>query len=245
MANPDVLQDIRVEPINSPGDLTQAFSCVSEAFGRQAKDSVWLVVNPKWDSPEGQKEGAAALVNRWQSIKTNQDGDPNTVILKATGTLATGRRVVVGMAIWQQASFIEGHGDPPTDDLGSALDGLDPVEQRFAKQMFKSLWRRRIEYTKEKAKTDSPAIFVLDICAVDPAWQRRGIAQKLVQWGLDEAKRRGNIECTTEGSGMGRALYQRLGFRPEGTEDIEYIVDEEFRSRDKPPNLFLRTGVSQ
>lgn len=202
-------------------------------------------MNPGWDTPEGQKSGAASLAKRLDSISTNKDGKPNTVMLKATLPVeeeGSSQRRIVGFAIWQQASFVEGYGDPPTDDVGSEV-ALDETEKRFAAQMFRSLWKRRIAYAKEKESADPPAIFVLDICAVDPAFQRRGIAGKLVEWGLEEAKRRGGLECTTEGSSMGRAVYMRLGFKDEGVGDIEYEVDEEFKSRDKPPNVFLRTGA--
>ena len=44
---------------------------------------------------------------------------------------------------------------------------------------------------------------------------------------------------------MGRGAYQKLGFQPEGTQDMVYEVDEEFQDWDKPPNVFLRTGIKQ
>jgi ribosomal protein S18 acetylase RimI-like enzyme len=239
--------DLRIGPIERPEDFWQAFYCVREAFGRQAKDSVWIVMNPGWDTPDGQKHGAESFAEKWKSVTRNKEGDPNTVFLKATlpDPEDATRSRVVGMAIWKQVSFIEGHGDPPSADLGASIDSLDPVEKRFATQMTGSLWKRRIAYAKEKSNANPPAIFVLDMCAVDPAFQRRGIAQKLVQWGLDEAKRRGGLECTTEASSMGRGAYVKLGFKDEGVGDIVYDVDEEFKSRDKPPNIFLRTGISQ
>ena len=42
---------------------------------------------------------------------------------------------------------------------------------------------------------------------------------------------------------MGRAVYRRLGFKDEGVGDIDFEVEEEFQARDKPPNVFLRTGA--
>ncbi|KAF2686781.1 putative GNAT family acetyltransferase [Lentithecium fluviatile CBS 122367] len=234
-----------VEPIGCPGDFPQIIHCISEAFGRQARDAVWMVMNPAWDTPQGQKDGAAQLLRRWQSTNLNKGGQPNTVFLKATlpDPKHQTKPKTVGMAIWQQASFADGYGDPPSTDPGDGLNALDPTEARFASQMFRSLWRRRVEVAKEKANNTPPAIFVLDMCCVHPDFQRRGIAAKLVQWGLDEAKRRGNLECTTEASSMGRGAYVKLGFQPEGDgADIIYEVDDEFLSRDKPPNVFLRTG---
>ena len=81
---------------------------------------------------------------------------------------------------------------------------------------------------------------------MSPAFQRRGIAGKLTKWGLKEAERRGGLEAVLEAvleaSAMGRPVYERLGFKVEGTE-IPYNVDEEFAGRDMPASVFMRTGL--
>ncbi|PVH95499.1 hypothetical protein DM02DRAFT_617871 [Periconia macrospinosa] len=235
----------QISVITSPSDFSSIFYCISESFGRQAQDGVWLSLNPKWETPEGQARGTAELTARFNHIKNNNNNDPNTVFLKATlpDPANESQTRIVGMAIWQQASFVEGYGDPPSNDLPPSVKELPEPQQRFARQMFASLWKRRIAYVREKAesKADPPAIFVLDMCCVDPAFQRRGIAQKLVEWGLQEAQRRGGLECTTEGSSMGRGVYKKLGFESEGDGDIVYEVDDEFKDWSKPPNVFLRT----
>ncbi|OBT39051.1 hypothetical protein VE00_10874 [Pseudogymnoascus sp. WSF 3629] len=239
--------DVLVQPADSPDDFAQIYHCISEAFGRQIKDSIWIAMNSNWNSPEGQREGASKLLEHWQSSAKNKEGHPNTVILKATlPDPQDGFKLkIVGAAIWSQASFVDGHGDPPTDSP-AGLVALAPTERHFASQMYRSLWKRRVSLAREKAKSDSPAMFTLDTCAVDPAFQRRGVARKLVEWGLEEAKRRGGLECTTEASPMGRGLYERLGFGAEGAgEDLVYEVDEEFRNRDKPEILFMRTWAGQ
>ncbi|KAF2014540.1 hypothetical protein BU24DRAFT_423463 [Aaosphaeria arxii CBS 175.79] len=241
--------DVQVEPITDAKDLSQAFYVSSEAFGRQINDAIWVSLNPDWKTPKGQEYGTSRLVRAWNKINKDREGNPNTVYLKATLPVTSEdgqtERRIVGFAIWNQLSVVPGYGEVPSPELGDAVDILDPTEARFASQMFRSLWKRRIEYVNEKATSDPPAIFTLGLCTVDPAFQKRGIASKLVQWGLDEAKRRhGGLECTTEASRMGRSVYQRLGFKAEGDEDIVFEVDEEFKSRDKPPNLFLRTGIA-
>ncbi|KAH6861896.1 hypothetical protein B0T12DRAFT_453088 [Alternaria alternata] len=238
--------DVIIAPFETEQDFRQGQHCLSEAFGHQAKDAVWQLMTPGWDTDEGQTKHAQTLMKRWQSTTTNKDGQPNALYLKATlpDPDKQGERRVVGMAIWKQLSFVEGYGDPFSSDMTAALVDYDEKNQRFATQMFNSLWKRRIAYMHEVEKSDRnpPAIFTLDICAVDPAYSRRGIATKLVEAGLAEAKKRGNLECTTEGSAMGRAVYRRLGFKDEGTGDIEWEVDEEFKTWDKPPNVFLRTA---
>jgi aminocarboxymuconate-semialdehyde decarboxylase len=237
--------NVIIAPFETEQDVRQARYCLSEAFGRQAKDAVWMLMNPGWDTEEGQAKQAQQMAKQWQSITTNKDGQPNALYLKATlpDPDKQGERRVVGLGIWKQLSFVEGYGDPFSSDMSASLTELDEKNQRFATQMFNSLWKRRIAYMREvqEAGRTPPAIFVLDMCAVDPVYQRRGIAGKLVEAGLAEAKKRGDLECTTEGSAMGRAVYMKLGFKDEGTGDIQFEVDNEFQSWDKPPNVFLRT----
>ncbi|KAI5917031.1 hypothetical protein F4810DRAFT_698267 [Camillea tinctor] len=234
---------LKVSVIDRAEDLVEAFDCVCAAFGRQAKDAIWMGMNPGWDTPAGAARGAARLVDRWRATTRDSQGRANTVFLKATLPGGDGKReVVAGFAIWVQASFAEGRGDAPGKDLDlAALYPDDEAERRYLVQAYRSLVKRRVEVVREKLAEDPPAVMVLDMCATDPAFQRKGVASALVQWGLDEARRRGIPEATTEASSMGRLVYERMGFRREGA-DIVYEVDEEFLPRDRPPNVFMRTG---
>ncbi|KAJ5088573.1 hypothetical protein N7456_012189 [Penicillium angulare] len=248
---PGAHDGLHIESIDNAEDIIQAFDCVCEAFGRQVRDGVFMILYPGWETPEGRMRGAARMVSRWQSTTKNNNGNPNTVFLKATlpCTEQPGQRAIAGFAIWVQASNVEGYGDPVTkrEDLATALNledlfpGNEP-EQRYICQTLSSLQKCRTEVVKEKATAVPPAVMILDMCAVDPAHQRKGIARALVQWGLDEAKRRGNLECLTEGSAMGRHVYAQMGFKPQC--DIEYAVDNEFLARSRPSNVFMRTGGS-
>ncbi|TGJ85384.1 hypothetical protein E0Z10_g3363 [Xylaria hypoxylon] len=235
---------VLIEVIENAEDFPEAFRCSSEAFGRQAHDAIWIAFNPGWDTPEGQAAGVERTLQRWRSAGTDNRGNPSAVYLKAT--LADpdqpGRRIIVGFAVWAQVSTIEEHGavvsGEMSDDMAAAIHPESKSEQRFLQQMFRSLLKSRVEYVKSKATENPPAIMCLDLCATHPAFQRRGIASKLVQWGVDEAHRRGIPNATMEASSMGRHVYQRLGFRPRGS-DIVYEVDDEFSNRDKPPNIFM------
>ncbi|KAI8632448.1 hypothetical protein F5Y19DRAFT_462881 [Xylariaceae sp. FL1651] len=236
-------EGLLVEVINNAEDFEESYHCISEAFGRQAHDAIWIAFNPGWDTSEGKARGIKRIVERWHSTTSDNKGNANTVFLKATlpDPDRPGRRIIVGFAIWVQASAVEGYGDITSGDLSGTMEALYPgnkSEQRFLEQMSRSLVKRRLEYVKSKATASPPAIMALDLCATHPSFQRRGVASELVQWGLDEARRRGIPDLTTEASSMGRHVYQRLGFQPQGP-DIVYEVDEEFSSRDKPPNVFM------
>ncbi|KAI1265874.1 acyl-CoA N-acyltransferase [Xylariaceae sp. FL1019] len=235
-----------IEVVNSPQDIAEAFTCLSEAFGRQAQDAIWMAFNPGWDTPEGRAKREETMIRRWEATTTDKFGKPNELFLKATlpDPKQPDRRVIAGFAIWVQASDVEGYGNKTAGDIRSVLnlEALYPgneSEQRFLEQMCNSLLKRRVEFVKQKATDDPPVIMALDLCGVDPAFQRRGIATRLVSWGLSEARRRGIRYCTTEGSSMGRHVYQQLGFEPDA-EDIVYEVDDEFATRDMPPNRFMR-----
>ncbi|KAI0460145.1 acyl-CoA N-acyltransferase [Xylaria acuta] len=240
---------VLVEVIDNAEDFTEGYRCISEAFGRQTHDGIWTAFNPGWETPEGQAAGADRMVQRWRSVTTDNKGNPNTVFLKATlpdpeqpqPGPGGRRRVIVGFAVWVQASAVEGYGNMASDDAEMDLEALYPgneTEQRFLRQMLRSLTKRRVEFVRGKAAADPPCIMALDLCVTHPAFQRRGVASKLVRWGLDEARRRGIPDATTEASSMGRHAYGKLGFRPQGS-DIVYEVDDEFSGRDKPPNIFM------
>ncbi|KAI5198649.1 hypothetical protein E4T39_06705 [Aureobasidium subglaciale] len=241
--------DVLIEVIDEEQDFSTAFTIISKCFGHQTNDAFWKAMNPGWDTPIGATAGTNRMIKRWKSVTHNRAGKPNTVHLKATvpDPNNPGERVMAGFAIWAQLSMVEGMGDAPSTDVSTAadLEELYPgneTEHRFLRQCFASFVSQRVNTLEEKASASPPATFSLDLCVVDPDFQRRGIANKLVEWGLEEAKKRGGLESTTEGSAMGRFVYQKLGFEP--VKEVIYEVDEEFQDRKLPPSLFMRTGAN-
>lgn len=244
------IDDVIVELIDNEHDVLASFDILCETFGRQTSDGFFLMLHPDWQTSEGQTRGAIGMKNRWKNVGKDANGNLDTIFLKATipSSEDSGKRKMVGFTIWEQASQVSGIGKPPIEDFSQVEDlekiyPGDPASQKYLCQLFSSLHRRRIELSKEVASSASPALMVLDLCCVYPDYQRRGIAQKLVQWGLDEAKRRGGQEAVTEASSAGKHAYVKLGFKAEGGE-IEFVGDEEFKNRSPglPPNLFMRTG---
>ncbi|KAI0017626.1 acyl-CoA N-acyltransferase [Xylariomycetidae sp. FL0641] len=268
--SPDPSQPpLAVEPITDPADLTAAFRITANAFGRQTADTLWRATNPGWDTAAGEAAGAARLADRLRAVTTNHRGDPNVVMLKATlpsspspssgNADASGeekKTTMAGFAIWSQLSYAPGRGDPPSAALpgdlypDAAADAAQDRERRFAQQALASLLARRLENLGAKRDQDQgegedadAAVFVLELCAVDPAAQRRGAASALVGWGLREARRRGLREATCEASVMGRGVYAKLGFREEeegGGGEVVYALDEDLRDREGPSNVFMR-----
>lgn len=242
---PPTIGDLRVEPMTSQGDVEKAFDLACATFGRQTKDGIFMAMNPGWETAEGWRAGARRFVERWQSISRDCNGNPSTVFLKASvpDPSCKGERRVIGSAIWVQASAVEGRGVAPVEDVGTVMDleALHPgdvAEQAYVRQLERALHRDRNDFVRAQAKSDPPAVFVLDMCVVDPAFQGRGAAKEMVRWGIREAHRRGCLDLVTEGSAMGRRVYEKLGFQPRYPE-IEYHVDPEFETRDRPSNVFM------
>ncbi|KAL4887551.1 hypothetical protein BJY04DRAFT_3742 [Aspergillus karnatakaensis] len=238
---------VTISAITNPADFTRFFAIAAATFGHQTQDGIWLAFHPGFDTPEGASKGTERLIKRWESTTRDRNGDPNTIFLKATVPRDDGSgEEIAGVAIWVQASAVEGRGQKPAASLAESTNLEDyypgnPTEQKYLCQLDDSLHRQRLEYVNAIAESDSPAVFALDLCTVDPAFQRRGIAGKLVEWGLYEARRRGGLEAVTEASAMGRSVYAKLGFVQQGSE-VEYAVDEEFKTRARPSNVFMRTG---
>lgn len=237
-----ISDDLRIEPITDAGDFQPAFICLRNAFGHQTHDGIWTAMHPGWDTPAGVARGARALAERWAASRENGNGD--TQFLKATlaGPGPGAERIIVGMAIWVHASLVPGHGEAVRPADFTHLYPDNEPEERYLRQLLDSLRQQRLETLREKARPESlhKSAMVLDLLAVDPAFQRRGAASQLAQWGLDEAQRRGGLEAITEASKMGRLVYKRLGFRE--VQGIEFEVDEEFKERERPSNVFMRTG---
>lgn len=242
MSFQDRSPDVQIEIITDSSDLKPAYEVAQSCFGKQTNDGFWQAVTPGGDSPEGIAGGVERMKRRFDNITKNKDDQPNLIFLRAV-IPENGKDKTVGFAIWWQLSSINGYGDKPPTDFGvEELAPNNPTEQRFINQMFESLFAHRKALVEEKASENPPAYFALDICCVSPEHQGRGIARKLVEWGLKEAKNRG-LESAMEASVMGQPVYRRAGYKP--VAEIVWKVDDEFTDRSKPPNMFMRTGKIQ
>lgn len=97
----------------------------------------------------------------------------------------------------------------------------------------------------ETAPAAPDAVMVLDLLAVHPSFQGRGVSRPLVQWGLDRANVRGELPAILEASPMGRRVYARMGF--DHREQITFgdLLDPGFSGRPVPDGLFMHTGKPQ
>ncbi|EGX88108.1 GCN5-related N-acetyltransferase [Cordyceps militaris CM01] len=238
--------ELQIEVAQTADQVLLAFEPMRQAFGFQTRDAVFTGTNPDWDTPAGAQQAAERFATRFTRATTNAAGKPNSLFLVATvADPATRRRVVAGMALWEQASVVPGHGDAPTadegEDLGvTALFPGDAPRQAYWTAVMGAMHRRRWEVVGSKAAACPPALLALDLCAVDPRFQGRGIGSRLVEWGLREAEARGGLEAVTEASVMGRPVYLKLGFEQDGPE-MDFAGVGEVGKTPLPSLVFLRT----
>ena len=247
--SPAPKSEAKISVIKDATDMPGCFAVTYACFAVQVPDAIIHALNPGVETPEGYQRAVDRNVAKFKSsTDVDKFGRPTTTHLKATALDPDGKERIVGYAIWVQMSSVEGYGDMPTTDWVKVmkLDEKYPddiVEQEYVAKLFTSLNRQRHELCEKQKTAEPPSIFALDLCVVHPEYQRRGIASRLVQWGLDEADRRGGMVSCMEASTMGRLAYEKLGFTREGPE-MSYGVDgAKFAQRGMPSNIFMRTGL--
>lgn len=250
--------DLQITPLtlSDTSRLPALFATAASAFGAQINDLIWTSFSPSWSTPAGITASVDRYAARLRNTTYTSTGDPCDVFLEASvaDPTTSGGRLTVGVAIWVQLSAAAGWGTAPRPEdmsLEARIEALglrdlypgDERRQRWLAAVDAGLHGPREAVVRAKRDDKVPAVLVLDLCAVRPEWQGRGVARGLVEWGIREAERRGGLECLTEASVMGRRQYEKLGFREMG--QIEYGVPEELRDvpgRELPDNVFMRTA---
>ena len=259
---------IQISPLTEPTieDFTGIFTTSALSLGRQTHDLFWTTFNPDYETDEGIPRGAEMLRHRWEIgfNSINASGERNAAFVVATvprtgsdgaeGAAAEGREII-GAARYVQLSLDPKHGVVPPLNEEDARTMLnvevcapgDPARQNYLTRLFLGSSLQRAGILKEKMDQHErgeldgpPAVLALDLCAVRPAWQGKGIGKALVQWGNQLAQRRGNLECITEGSVMGRRVYAKCGYREVKESAIDVGNGEIVRTG----TVVMRTGKS-
>jgi GNAT superfamily N-acetyltransferase len=138
----------------------------------------------------------------------------NTVIV-ATIYEANAEKIV-GMAAWQRQGDDadahkvmrewKDHGLPPLPEVQNrAIDPARRTIMQDAYPYFKHHW--------DATTNGIPRCqnWYLNLCAIDPAYQKRGFGQDLVAWGLERARQE-NVHASVISSYQNEAFYLRCGF---------------------------------
>jgi ribosomal protein S18 acetylase RimI-like enzyme len=74
--------------------------------------------------------------------------------------------------------------------------------------------------------------------AVSPDYRRRGVGEKLVSWGIQQADKEG-VDSVLEATIDGGKLYRKLGFEDVGPIEFKSVT-EKFEGRTRPDLMFMR-----
>lgn len=123
----------------------------------------------------------------------------------ATAPSAPGGGAVVGMATWEvyHRSRTPEEWMPP-NGVTWLPEGSE--ERRQAEAFFVALWKKRAEIWEGRKYV------YLQFLSVHPAHRRRGIASRIMQWGIDIADQL-HLPIYLEATLMGVPLYEKLGFQ--------------------------------
>lgn len=171
-------------------DMPRLFEITSLAF--KHNEPFWDAMYPRHETPLGRQMGGERFVNA-------QRADPNTIYLKAVHA-STGE--IAGFAKW---NVFHNRFPAPAKAEGDYWDS--PEEKAYCQHLMTEFNRDRVAYLKS---TNGNAVN-LDICVIDPKYQRMGVGGLLVEWGVAKADELG-FDAIVESSVYGKGLYEKHGF---------------------------------
>ncbi|KAI1363330.1 hypothetical protein F5Y08DRAFT_309704 [Xylaria arbuscula] len=224
--------NIRLLPIEDE-DISTCFEVVSSSFGHDAP----FVDNyfPNHDTPFGRMQGSNRLL-AWK--QNSRDSVFLKAVVVSSNSDATQNGVgsveehIAGMAVWTHMKDV-----PP-----QKLEDVENVEEVWPdmadRRFMASLWE---EYVKPRSQavrdSHGRGVFVLELLAVHPTYQRMGAGTALVSWGIKAADKE-QVKAVVEGTPAGRRLYENCGFSAE-IEEMSFDTGDEFTDRTKPKLIFL------
>ncbi|KAI2636962.1 acyl-CoA N-acyltransferase [Hypomontagnella submonticulosa] len=208
----------------SDEDIPTCFQVLSKSFGHNAP--FVDIYFPNHDTPSGQAQGSKRLT-AW---KQSPDG---SIFLKAAKRSGDGgQEQIVGLAIW---TFMK---EAPPAELEKAENVEEVWPDKDDREYMTRLWREYvIPRTQTINESDGKGVYVLELLAVHPDYQRLGAGTALVQWGTKAADEQ-RVKAVVEGTPAGRRCYEKCGFKPQ-IEEMRFDVGEEFKERKKPKLIFL------
>lgn len=164
---------------------------------RRAEDPEGLVDGPQWRAARTlhrMKQGIPTLV----VVDVSEDGTQETVVGYTQWEPPHGYDVDEAKLEAERAAIDAMDQKPPSSLDQAALDelvsGIDKAcEKALGKDAHKDMW------------------YVL-ILAVDPSHHRRGVGKMLLQWGLDQARSKGQ-DVFLAATEVGKFLYTSAGFK--------------------------------
>lgn len=174
-------------------DMLRLFEIASLAFGQT--EPFWNATWPQHWTEAGRQTGTERFLDTKRS-------NPHAKYMKAVHS-SSGK--ILGVAKW---SIITNENPKYDKPRTSQVDDMDQDETKSYQQYLATQF---FAERRDAIARSNNNIMCLDILAVDPSYQRRGIACALVAWGTRTADGT-DLEIIVEGSAAGRNVYEKHGF---------------------------------
>lgn len=194
----------------SEEDMQRLFTITSLAFAKN--EPFWDAMYPRHDTEEGRKSGS----ERFKKMMSR----PEVHFIKAVD-LDTGD--IAGFGKW--AVFDNYAPDDPPTIPEDAPYWETEDERAYAEHLLKQF----VACRNEAIKRTGGNMVNLDVLTIDPAYQRKGVGDMLVRWGVEKADGMG-VEAVVESSVPGRRLYEKHGFEYRKTVELE--LPEKWKYKD-------------
>ncbi|KAI3326260.1 hypothetical protein HD806DRAFT_489804 [Xylariaceae sp. AK1471] len=207
----------------SDEDIPMCFRVLSKSFGHDAPfvDSYF----PHHDTSAGQTQGSRRLT-AWKHASED------STFLKAITRPGIEEEQIIGLAVWTHMK------DPPAAELEEAENVREVWPNDDDREFMARLWKEYVgPRTQAVRDSGGKGVYVLELLAVHPDYQRLGAGTALVKWGTKAADELG-IRAIVEGTPVGRHLYEKCGLHAE-IEEMRFDVGEEFAGRTKPKLVFM------
>ncbi|KAI0387572.1 hypothetical protein F5Y04DRAFT_7608 [Hypomontagnella monticulosa] len=208
----------------SDEDIPACFQVLSKSFGHNAP--FVDIYFPNHDTPSGQAQGTKRLT-AWR--QSSDDSKFLKAVIRSNGGE---QEQSIGLAIW---TYMKEH---PPAELEKAENVEEVWPDKDDREYMTRLWREYvIPRTQTINESEGKGVYVLELLAVHPDYQRLGAGTALVEWGTKAADEQG-VKAVVEGTPAGRRCYEKGGFRPQ-IEEMRFDVGEEFKDRKKPKLVFM------
>lgn len=222
---------VSVEKIESEKEIEECFEVMSFAFGTEKP--MFNAMYPEHETTKGREKGKQRLSEQWKKNKDDKDFH----FLKATI-----KDQIVGFAIW---IIMDAKKNLESENAKEEfnLEEMYP-DQPLAQEWLRALWPIYIKQRRQIVlqTSDPRPVIALELCAVRPEFQRKGVGKLLSGWGVKYGKQIGVREAVLEASVVGVGCYASVGFIHRSP--IEFTsVDQSLTQVQKFPTLFfMRTG---
>ncbi|KAI0101147.1 hypothetical protein F4814DRAFT_106430 [Daldinia grandis] len=214
---------IDISPLYSE-EIPTAFQVLSKSFGHDAP--FVDIYFPNHDTPSGQAQGSKRLA-AWK-----QTSEASTFLKTTTRGDQGDQELIVGFAVWTLMK------EAPPADLAEEEDVEEIWPDEGDREFMTRLWSDYVIPRSEAIEeSGGKGVYVLELLAVDPEYQRLGAGTALVEWGTKAADQQG-LQAVVEGTPVARRLYEKCGLRAK-IEQMCFNVGDEFAGRKKPKLIFM------